>query len=229
MKTRILLILFLILNIAITVAGQTQHSIYGILIDNTGSLRIEIDNEIKLAKEIVNTTGMAASYSIFKFATDPTPSKNASITMGIECSADLNLVIKEIESIYTLGGQTTLSDAIKTAAEKVASANPPLCHKFSNRILFLITDGEDRTSILKSDELITFLKQSGIKVYAIGLINNFLDGKGKINKTLQTASKNYLEKITKETGGKAVFPGKKDTASEVINRLHPSEASLSKK
>lgn len=221
MKRRLLLSLTFTLTIVIPAIAQTsQNSIYGILVDNTGSLRTEIDNEIVLAKEIVKQTSKSSSYSIFKFATDPRPtSKNANIIAEIECSSDRNIVIKEIESIYTLGGQTTLSDAIRIAAEKLNSARPPACSEFSNRILILITDGEDRTSTTKFDELIAILKRTGIKVYAVGLVNNFWNEKGKIDRTLRDASKRYLERVTKETDGNVVFPENEDTPSEVINQL----------
>jgi len=199
--------------------GQSPSGpVYGILVDNTGSLRLEIANERALAKEIVATTNGSA-YSLFRFETDRSPgSKNAVFMPVVNCSHDRDLVLKEIAGLYTLGGQTTLSEAIKTAAERLQVTSNG-CGDSPNRNLIVISDGDDRTSSTTLDELVEFLKGSGIKVFAVGLVDHFWDAKGQVTEAAQAPYKNYLERITSATGGKAVFPEKGAAASDVIKKL----------
>ena len=72
------------------------------------------------------------------------------------------------------------------------------------KVLVLITDGEDRKSTIKEKELLAELQQHQIKVFAIGLVQK-LDQDAYMRSARDKATK-LLNKITKETGGRALFP-----------------------
>lgn len=91
---------------------------------------------------------------------------------------------------------------------------------FADKAIFLITDGEDRVSKIKEKQLIKVLKENVIKVYAIGLVKELEKEGGIIHKAPREMAVAFLEKITKETGGRAVFPKfKKTEANKLLEEL----------
>nr|MBA3351691.1 VWA domain-containing protein [Blastocatellia bacterium] len=62
-----------------------------------------------------------------------------------------------------------------------------------SRALVLVTDGEDRESGAKLDDVLKFLKEQNIRVFVIALAD------GKVFTKL-------IDRLTKETGGKKVTP-----------------------
>lgn len=202
---------------------------YGLLIDNTGSLRSQLAVEIETAKEIVKQVGDRGYISIFGFASDPaSKSQFASIAAGVECSSDRDLINKQIDNIYTIGGQTTLIDAIKMAADRLDSSKPAKCGEFSERNLILITDGEDRASVTKPKDLFVALKQNGTKVFVVGLISELGTEGGFVGSSPQKKAKDFLENLVKETGGKVVFPKRKQNVADFVKELFEVNSKASK-
>lgn len=136
MSFRFVVVLMLIFNSPLF-SQVSPRTLYGVLMDNTGSLRNEIENERALAKEIVNFAKAGSAFSIFKF--DNPKTGNAVMVSDLECSSDKSLVVKEIDDVYTLGGQTTLSDAVLEAGLKVTENKPPKCEGYSESVLILLT------------------------------------------------------------------------------------------
>lgn len=216
-KSSVFIFLLLVLFCAAPVLPQSgaQPTRYGILLDNTGSLRFQMDNIKNTAKEILSRTNQQDSVSVFNFETDRTPeSRGARIITAVDATLDKNAAGKYIDTVVTVGGQTTLFDAIFSAAEKINSASD------AAKVLFLLTDGEDRNSKIQQAELIAFLQQNRIKVYAVGLTRDLNSEMGFIGRdSIKTRSEKFLKKITAETGGKAVFPKEKDNAKKTIDNL----------
>jgi Mg-chelatase subunit ChlD len=71
------------------------------------------------------------------------------------------------------------------------------------RTLIVITDGEDGTSGKKIEEIMPFLKEKQIKVFAIGISD------------LKVSTK-LLDRLTKETGGRTFVPR---TSAEISNSI----------
>ena len=155
MMIRTLPILFLTLFAICSISAQNEkRPAYAILVDNTGSLRTQLQTAIALAKEIVKQVPAGSFISVFGFATDPSPgSQIAKIAIGIQCTTDRELIGKQLNTVITVPGQTTLIHAIHTAAQRIGSDKPESCKDFSERSLVLITDGEDRASAMKASDL----------------------------------------------------------------------------
>jgi len=219
MKSLISSTLMCLVVLVWSASAQDQKSVaYGILIDNTGSMRRQLPREIEAAKEIVKQVSNRGTISIFGFATDPAGTETSKIAVGLQCSGDVDALNKQLEGIYTVGGQTTLLDAINVAAERLSSARPANCKEAAERNLVIITDGEDRASGIKPDDLISRLKLNGTRIFAIALRD--LDTEvGLYRISSQDRSKDFLKKVTKETGGSIVFPKKKQTAGEIVKAL----------
>jgi hypothetical protein len=88
---------------------------------------------------------------------------------------------------------------------------------FGDKTIFLITDGEARESNITEKQLIKELKEMGIKVYAVGLVKELDKEGGIICKAPRKAAVGFLEKLTKETGGRAVFHKSKKTEVDKLS------------
>jgi hypothetical protein len=194
--------LLLMLFSALSAFGQNdKKAAYGILIDNTGSLRSQFDQVVKLGKAVARHAVQNGPVSVFNFESGgDRRNPLALISGGSEWSQNADALGNFMDDIYVLGGQTTLIDAVNSMARAVNSKVAPE----KGGVIILITDGEDRESRLKESELIKELQKNGTKVYAIGLVRELGSGnfgsKGKRDK-----AESLLRKLTKETGGRVVF------------------------
>jgi len=213
-------------------AGISQtptNAVYGILLDNTGSLRPELPAVKAVGKEIVGQASSSGNISIFSFSTVKRDDLTlAEIGVGGAWSRDQRILFDEVESLQTVEGQTALFDAIYSVAEKVDSrANvgqgAPL-----KKIVIIVSDGQDRKSEVKLKELFTYLEQKNIKVHALGLVSSLSAEGGYVGESPRTRAVNFLKKITKKTGGRLIIPKPEQTVEDAVKALLADESKETK-
>src|SRR4029079_16239087 len=79
---------------------------------------------------------------------------------------DKQLLRDGLESLYVEQGQTAVIDAVYLSAEKLIAQKSDTLHR---RALIVITDGEDRNSFYKQEQLFTLLGKSDVQIYVVGL------------------------------------------------------------
>lgn len=202
-------------------AQHEKKIIYGILIDNTGSLRSQFDKVLMISKGIVEHAHQRGPISLFNFRSQgDVRNAVALITSGTEWSQDKDRLERYIDSLYVEPGQTTLLDAINSAAAQISAKAQLDKDAVGDKILFIITDGEDRASHIRDKQLIKTLQENGIKVYAVGLTEELDRNNGFIRQGAKDKAVDFLKKIAEETGGRAVFPkSKKDGLSSLLSEL----------
>ncbi len=94
-------------------------------------------------------------------------------------------------------GWTSLLDAIYLGVQQMKSA------KHSRKALFILSDGADNNSRYTESEVANRIRESDVRVYAIGLFERF----------------RFLEKLAVETGGKAYLARKMKDLPETVARL----------
>ena len=200
-----ILLTLVISNFAL--AQSEKKVAYGVLIDNTGSLRTQFPQIKTLGKGVVKRIHQRGSTSLFNFVTQEEKKVSlAVVTSGIEWSQDKDVLNSYIDGLIIVPGQTALMDAINSVAEKLNAKANLEKDAFAERAVVLITDGEDRVSKVKEKELIHRLKESGIKVYAVGLVREVEAEGGLIRQSRREKAERFLKKLAKETGGRAIFP-----------------------
>ena len=220
-SSHLLSALLLTIVLSSSASSQERKVAYGILIDNTGSLRTQFDQVVKLSKEIVGSTYQRGPISLFVFKTQGAKSSPlAVVSSDIQWSQDQAILDKYIDSVFVVPGQTILMDGINAIAMQLNAKASLDKDAIADKVLFLITDGEDRSSKIGEKELIKTLKESGIKVYAVGLVRE-LDNEGAlIRKSTRQKAVAFLERITKETGGRVVFSKSKNVdVDTLLNEL----------
>jgi len=215
------MVLFFVLSSS-AVCGQSNKKVaYGILIDNTGSLRSQFDQVLSYGKAVARHATKKGPVSVFNF-TSGGDRRNplALISGGSDWSQNPDELERFIEDIYVLGGQTTLLDAIDSMSRKLNAKVAEEKDTFSHGVLILITDGEDRESRIKESDLIKQLQKDGTQVFAIGLVNELGAGNAFGSRGKQEKAENLLKKLTKETGGRVIFPDAKNMdADKLVSAL----------
>ncbi|MBX7171910.1 MAG: VWA domain-containing protein [Pyrinomonadaceae bacterium] len=174
---------------------------YGLVIDNSGSLRHQLEKVIEASKIIVNTNRPEDETCVVRFVN----SEKIEIVQDFTSKkADIN---EALDNLYIEGGQTAIIDAVYLAAEKVdeyeKSRNP---NEKKRRALIIVSDGEDRDSYYKEQQLFELLRESDVQIYAIGFVNELTKEGGFIAKSPQEKAKSLLTRMATETGGKVYFP-----------------------
>ncbi len=174
---------------------------YALVIDNSGSLRFQLEKVIEASKTIIGTNKPEDETGVIRFVS----SEKIEILQDFTSNRiDLN---DALDNMYIEGGRTAIIDAVYLAAERVDEyerSRSAVDRK--RRALILVSDGEDRSSYYKEEQLFKLLREADVQIYTIGFIDD-LDNDGNfIRKSPQKKAKNFLTKLATETGGKAYFP-----------------------
>jgi hypothetical protein len=197
--------------------AEKRRQEIGILVDTTGSLRPQLEREITIAREIVRKMNDGTLFSLYSFVGN-SKSANNRFEVSIEC-ADKNSIEGEIDNLYIPPGETALYDAMKSSADRLNRKNKDGCAATEHSKLIVITDGQDTASALKPAEAIGNLKAFGITTYVIGLLDGLPRDGNSLQKEIIRKSRLFLEDAARETGGKAVFPNKNQSAEEIVKEL----------
>lgn len=186
---------------------------YGLAVDTSGSLRSQLLSVIDAGKTIINSnrsgdeTFLVSFISSDKIETiqDFTPSKD--------------LLIDGLDSLYVQGGQTAIIDAVYLSAEHVSEYKKGDDTDRRRRALILITDGEDRNSFYKQEQLFAKLREEDVQIFVIGFVNELDKDGGLIRKSPRERAVNLINKLATETGGRAFFPQALSELPEIANQI----------
>ena len=174
---------------------------YALVIDNSGSLRQQLDKVIEAGKVLVNTNKPEDETMVIRFVGRDKIEIEQPFTSKKE---DLN---DALENLFIEGGQTAVIDAVYLAAENVGEYEKSnKTNDRKRRALILVTDGEDRNSFYNEKQLFELLRESDVQIYVIGFVDDLSNDGGFISKSPQAKAKGLLERLATETGGKAYFP-----------------------
>lgn len=174
---------------------------YGLVVDNSGSLRSQLAKVIEAGRTIINSNKPGDETLIVRFIDSDMIEELQDFTSKQEDLLDA------IENFHVDGGQTAVVDAVYVSAARIAQ------HKKGDRLndrrrraMILVTDGEDRGSQYKQEQLFDALREIDVQIFVIGFVNE-LDKDGSIiRKSPRDKSVDLINRLAKETGGRAFFP-----------------------
>lgn len=184
---------------------------YGLVVDNSGSLRSQIARVADAAKFLVAQHGPDDQAFVLRFVS----SDNIRILQTL--TADKAALDRALDSMLIQGGQTALLDALYVAGEYLtkdagAAAGAP----GRGLALVLVSDGEDRVSAHKAEEVLKLLKEGGVRVYCVALTGALEDERGLISQSKRQRAKDLLSKIAGETGGRVFYVEKGGELGEAV-------------
>jgi len=173
---------------------------YTLVVDNSGSLRQQLDKVIEAGKILVNSNKPNDETSIIRFV------GNDKITIEEEFTSKKQDLNEALDNMFIEGGQTAVRDAVYLAAQRVTEYEKSTKDDRLRRALVLVTDGEDRNSFYTEQQLFELLRESDVQIYVIGFVDDLDNEAGFIRKSPKAKAKAFLEKLATDTGGKAYFP-----------------------
>jgi Ca-activated chloride channel family protein len=173
---------------------------YGLAIDTSGSLRSQLGQVIEAGKVIINSNKPGDETFLVRFISSD------KIEQVQDFTSNKDDLIDSLDTFYTEGGQTAIVDAVYVSAEHVAEYKKGDVSDRRRRALIVVTDGEDRGSQYKQEELFDRLREEDVQIYVIGFVNELDKEGGFIRKSPREKAVALINRLAKETGGRAFFP-----------------------
>ena len=190
---------------------------YGLAVDNSQSMRFQLQSVIDAGKTIINSNKRGDETLLVRFI-----SKDK-IEILQPFTASNDLLIDGIDNLYVEGGQTAIIDAVYLTAEHVAEYKKGDDSDRRRRALIVITDGEERNSFYTEAQLFARLREEDVQIYVIGFVNELDKDGGLIRTSPRDKAVNLINKLATETGGRAFFPQSlaelPQIASEIVRDL----------
>ena len=167
-------------------APEVRPVSYGLVIDNSGSFRPLLDRVITVVSDLIESNGADDEAFLVTFVSTP------KIVLRQEFTQSKSELHDAANNMFIEGGHTAIIDAVKSSTVYLAENSKPDEDRI--RALILVTDGEDRASETKIDDVLKILKEHNIRVTVIAMSS-------------EKVMLKIPERLAKETGG-AVFTPK---------------------
>ena len=199
-------------------AKEERPVSYGLLVDNSGSLRKLYGALIAGGKYLVSSNRDGDETFLVRFA------GNDRIELIRDFTSDKASLAAGLDTMFVEGGQTALIDAVHVSAEHLIKKGRPEDGPARRRVLVLITDGEERGSQRKLEQLIKLIQQSDVQIFCLGLVSELDKERGFILGSPREKAMELLTRLAEESGGRAFFVQKlhelEPVLNEVIAHLH---------
>ena len=200
-----------------TITWATKEEVpitYALVVDNSGSMRSQLPKVIESGKTIVNSNKPGDDTMVVRFV------DSDKIETIQDFTSSRNDLLDALETLYTEGGQTAVMDAVYLTAERLSQHKKadPLDDR-RRRALVLVTDGEDRASFYKQDQLFAALREMDVQIYVIGFVNELDKEGGIIKKSPREKAVKLINRLATETGGRAFFPNSLSELPQIAQEI----------
>ena len=186
---------------------------YGLAVDTSASLRSQIQSVIDAGKTIVNSNKPGDETFLVRFISSD------KIQTEQDFTDKKDLLMDALDNLYVEGGQTAVIDAVYLSAEHVSEYKKGDESDRRRRALIVITDGEDRSSFYKQEQLFGRLREEDVQIFVIGFVNELDKEAGFIRKSPREKAVNRINKLASETGGRAFFPESISELPQIANEI----------
>jgi Ca-activated chloride channel family protein len=167
----------------------------GIVIDNSGSMRDKRANVNAASLALVKSSNPADEVFLIGF--------NDVAYLDQEFTSDQKLLETALDKTESRGG-TAMRDAIHLALDYMKGICADckfkgIGAKRDKKVLLVITDGEDNTSDETLEQLVREVRESGVLIYSIGLLEQEIPGEAR-------AAKRALKNLSEASGGLDYYP-----------------------
>jgi len=215
--TRSIKVFIALVVLAETVFAQTGQSTspkpltYGLVLDNSSSLRTELPKVKEIAKLTVSSNTSDDETFIVSLI------QKRKTALLVDVTTDKSVLLAGVNSLQREVGQTALIDGIYSSADYLLQ----LKNKIPDRryALVIISDGEDRASNYKPEKLLALLKQLKCPLFFVGFLYELDETDGFVRESPRVKARNLIEQLTKETGGKAFFVNTGTDRNKLVDLL----------
>jgi Ca-activated chloride channel homolog len=161
----------------------------GLIIDNSGSMRDKRAKVAAAALALVKASNKDDEVFVVNFNDEPF----LDLPNGKDFTSDVNEMEEALSRIDARGG-TAMRDAIRVSIDHVKEKG----HR-DKKVLVVVTDGNDNSSIISLENLVKASQQSEVLIYSVGLLSDE-------ERREAARAKRALEELATATGGEAFFP-----------------------
>ncbi|MFH1573751.1 MAG: VWA domain-containing protein, partial [Acidobacteriota bacterium] len=165
----------------------------GFVLDTSGSMRNKFNTVTRAALAFIRASNTQDQVFLIGF--------NDEVELIEDFTNDVDLIADSLENTIVTGG-TALYDAIYLGVQKAGSG----AHQ--KKAIVVFSDGEDRDSYYKLEELVAKVQESDVQIYSIGFLNPVPEKGlfGRWSKSVPEKAHDALQQISDETGARAFFP-----------------------
>lgn len=189
---------------------------YALVVDNSGSFRDLMTPVIQAATLIVNGNTPADETFIERFISSD------KVETVQDFTAEKPKLIGALASLYVEKGQSAVVDGIYLAVKHTAEYRKGTEER--RRAVVLFTDGEDRSSFYRDDQLTKLLRETDVQVFVVGMVNLLSKEGGLIRRSPRQAAEELLNRIARESGGRVFYPKDNDellqVSAAIVQDLH---------
>ena len=184
-----------------------------LLIDASGSFRPLISSALEAAKLFIVNRRPDDQIAIARFVSSDI------IENTQEFTTDNTALLKALDQIYLQKGQSAVIDALYIGADYVVKHNKENAGR--RKVVVLFSDGEDRNSYYRQEQLMKLLSETGVQIFILGFTSE-LNKQQRFIRTMSVREKaeKLLTTVAEETGGRVFFPATKqvlvDSAAQII-------------
>ena len=162
-------------------------------IDTSGSMRAKLDTVIKASTSLVKESRKGDEVAVLEFKDQP--------ELLEEFTTNIGDVVDTLQGLIA-SKQTAMLDALYVGADYASKEG-----RNRRKAIVIVTDGIDKDSYYKFNEVVNHLRETDVQVYLIGFTNDLSkDGAWVFGKSDREKAENLLKQLAEETGGKAFFP-----------------------
>src|SRR5215472_5798124 len=174
----------------------------GLIIDNSGSMRDKRAKVEAAALALVKDSNPDDEVFIVNF--------NDEAFLDLPHGKNFTNDIKEMEEALTRidsRGGTAMRDAIRMSIDHLKEK----AHK-DKKVLVVVTDGNDNSSLVSLENLVKASQQSGILIYSVGLLSEEERREAK-------RAERALEALAEATGGETFFPKEVSEVERIAHQV----------
>jgi len=174
----------------------------GLIIDNSGSMRDKRSKVEAAALALVKDSNPQDEVFVVNF--------NDEAFNDLPHGKDFTSDIKEMEEALTRidsRGGTAMRDAIRMSIDHLKEK----AHK-DKKVLVVVTDGNDNSSLVSLENLVKASQQSGVLIYAVGLLTEEERREAK-------RAERALEALGEATGGETFFPKELSEVERIAHQV----------
>ncbi len=178
----------------------------GFAIDTSGSMRNKYATVSKAALSFIRAGKPQDQIFLIGF--------NEEVELLEDFTNDVDLIADQLENTVVSGG-TALYDAIYLGVQKAQTG------MHQKKALIVFSDGEDRDSYYKLEELTAKVQESDVQVYCIGFLNPIPEKGlfGRWSKSVPEKARDALKAISEETGARAFFPKDLSEIDRIVSEI----------
>jgi Ca-activated chloride channel family protein len=178
---------------------------YGLVLDCSGSLRSQLPAVLTAGMNILNSNTPEDEAFLIRFISSD------KLYIEQELTSDKQLLMRRLGDFYIEGGATAVIDAVYTAADKLAKLkiDPG---QIRRKALILVTDGEDRSSFYKAEQLFQLLGTTDIQIYVVGFTKELPEKSRKKALAL-------LNRLALDTGGRAFISEARGDLNSIFDQI----------